>query len=51
MLTGAVACVRLMGQDNTWPRADGLVGLNEFPLKMRGLCRREEFATQVSQPE
>lgn len=44
-----VACVHLMGQYNTWPSADGIVGLNEFPLKMRGLWGREEFATQVSQ--
>lgn len=46
-----MACVYLMGQYNTWPSADGIVGLNEFPLKMRGLWGREEFATQVSQLE
>ena len=50
-LPGAEACVHLMGQYDTWPSADGIVGLNKFPLKMRGLYRRKEFATWVSQPE
>lgn len=36
MLPRAMACVHLMGQYDTWPSADGMVGLNEFPLKMRG---------------
>lgn len=40
-----VACVHLMGQYNTWPSADGIVGLTEFLLKMRGLHERKEFAT------
>jgi hypothetical protein len=51
MLPGAMAHVHLIGQYNTWPSADGMVGLNEFPLKMRGLWGRKEFATQVSQLE
>ena len=50
-LLGAEACVHLMGQYNTWPSADSIVGLNKFPLKMRGLYGRKEFATQVSQLE
>lgn len=35
-LPGAMARVHLMDQYDTWPSADGMVGLNEFPLKMRG---------------
>lgn len=35
-LPRAMACVHLMGQYDTWPSADGMVRLNEFPLKMRG---------------
>lgn len=35
-LPRAMARVHLMGQYDTWPSADGMAGLNEFPLKMRG---------------
>lgn len=35
MLPRAVACIHLMDQHNTWPSADGIVELNEFPLKIK----------------
>lgn len=36
MFPRAMARVHLMGQYDTWPSAGGMVGLKEFPLKMRG---------------